>query len=136
MEDLLEDNLSELDSMLDECASTDRPIDVATIFHCINACVMNKLDFYQSITSQSDFEILATHAKKIIIQRNVENLQQTTNLSSEEILIYTQFIISGLIDIYVDWFRNKIPITLDELGKLTGNVVEHGIQVLVAQSKK
>lgn len=130
MEELLEDNLTELDDMLNQNGSSENPIDVATIFHCINACIMKKMDFYQSITGHADFEILAAHAKDIIIRRNIENLSQTTGLSPEELLIYSKFIFSGVIDIYIDWFRNKIPLSLEDLGKLTGNIVDQGIRVL------
>lgn len=134
MDELLEDNLTELNVMLSERTSGDASMDVATLFHCINACIMKNIDFYDSIASQSNFEILAMHAKNIIIQKNVESLLQTTTLSPEEVRIYTKFIISGLIDIYVDWLRNKIPLSLDEVGNLTANVVEQGIRVLSTSS--
>ena len=99
MEEILKDNLLELDTLLSENNSCENPIDVATIFECINTCITNKLDFYESIANRPDFEMFVIHIKEITIQKNIENFSEIAGITPSETYIYSTYIISGLIDI-------------------------------------
>lgn len=130
MHEIIEDNLSDLTLMLNENGLFTHLINPTIILQSMNACIMKNIDYYQCITNLPDFELFENKMKEILIANMIKSLSESTNLSLIEITTYSRFFISGITDIYTDWFRNGSSLTLDELGKLASNVMSKGIQVL------
>lgn len=130
MSEIIEDDLSDLTHMLNKNRLSIHPMDTTLILHHMNACIMKDIEFFQCIANRPDFELFSRKMKDILVQKSIQTLSESSNLSLIEITIYSKFFISGIIDIYSDWFRNKKVITLEELEKLANNVIHNGIQVL------
>ena len=66
-----------------------------------------------------------------MIQRMLDAYVDFDEQSIKAIRIYCNFLFSGIIAVYTDWIRNEEAMTLDELEKITSNVLYNGIKVLV-----
>ncbi len=128
--EIIEDDFSYLKLELNKNNLNIHPIDATLILQHMNVCIMKDIEFFECIANRSDFDLFAKKMKEILVNKTIQTLSESTNLSLIEITIYSKFFISGIIDIYSDWFRNKNNITLDELGKLTSNLINSGMQIL------
>ncbi len=128
--EIIEDNLSDAKLLLNKNVLNIHPSDATLILQHMNACIMKDIEFFQCISNRPDYEFFARKMKEILVNKTIQTLTESTDLSLTEITVYSKFFISGIIDIYSDWFRSKKNITLDELGKLTSNVIYNGVQVL------
>lgn len=128
--EIIEDNLSNLTLMLNKNGLNIHPLNATLILQHMNGCIMKDIEFFQCIANRPDFELFAKKMKEILVHKSIQTLSESTNLSLTEITVYSKFFISGIIDIYLDWFRSEKGITLDELGTLASNVIYNGIQVL------
>ncbi len=128
--EIIEDNLSDFTLMLNKNPFSMHPIDATLILQCLNTCIMKNIDFYECISKLPDFEHFENKTKEFFINKMIHSLSESTNLSSIEIKVYSRFFMSGIIDIYGEWFRNDTSISLDELGELSGKAIYNGIQVL------
>lgn len=128
--EILEEHLSEFESLVNEYHVLKDTIDANLIIYSMNICIMKNIEFYRCIANHLSFECFAKQMKEILVQKTIFVLSASSNLPENELRIYCNFLFSGIINVYADWFQNDSSITLNELGKLTSNVMYNGIQVL------
>ncbi len=49
------------------------------------------------------------------------------DFSLEELRLYVEYFVSGVIAVYVAWLRGEIPLSLSELARISGEATSHGI---------
>lgn len=130
MTEIIEEHLLEFKYLVNEKTVLNNTIDADLIMQSMNICIMKNIEFYRCISNNMVFERFSKQMKEILVEKTISVLTDSSSLSETDIKIYCKFLFSGIIDVYADWFQNKSSITLEELGKLTGNVLHNGIQVL------
>lgn len=130
MTEIIKEHLLEFEQLVNENNILQDTINVNILMQSLNICVMKNIDFYRSIANHLGFENFSKQMKEMLIEKSIASLSVSSSLSERDLRIYCNFLLSGIIDVYVDWFQNKISITLDELGQLTSNVMDNGVKVL------
>lgn len=135
IQEIMEENLSELE---DELASKGLSIisfDTDNLIHAMNSCIDKDFEFYNAISHRTDFDFFVKELKKVFIASTANIIQETTDLPEDEILIYCKYIVCGLTDVYVDWFRNNSSMSLDELGIIVGKIMNENIQIFRTENQ-
>lgn len=130
MTTIIQEHLLEFEQYINKDHLLQNTIDANIIMHAMNLCVMKHIDFYQAVVNHLGFEPIAKQMKEILAQKALETHSDSSTLSERDVKIYCNFLLSGIIAVYTDWFQNNSSITLEELEKLTSNVLHNGIQVL------
>ena len=130
MKELVEENLSDLEFVLKENGISNDNLDAKIIIDSMNYCLVKDIEFFKAIVHRHDFQIYINEIKKTIISIAIRDFTENTTNSQKEVFIYSKFIISGIVDVYVDWFLHPNNMSLDELGDIISKVLNSGIQVL------
>lgn len=131
--ELIENELEAFSLFLNENYSFHHPFDVTTFFQCSTHFIEQNIENKQMIANSLNFDTFWSQTKKIVAKKMIEVLSDFEYLSSEEVLVYSNFLASGIIDLYLSWFRKEIPVTLDELGKTISNIVANGAQKIFSE---
>lgn len=132
MQEIMQESLSELNHELDAngLSSDSSNLDVDVIIRSMNTCIEKNLDFYIAISHRLDFDVFVKEIKTLFVYHALSTLKTSSASRDQELQIYVQYIISGVIDVYADWFRRNSPMSLDELGIAITKILNEGIHVL------
>ena len=134
LDSILQDNLIEFEELLAKNKLLSNRIDTKLLMHTMNICFMEHMDFYRSVIKQNvGIESISYKMKEIMIQRMLDIYAASDQQTIQTIRIYCNFLFSGIIAVYTDWIQNEDSMTLDELEKITSNVLYNGIKVLIQE---
>lgn len=130
MSEIIDENLSELElAFRTQNTSTD-VFDTKLIIRTMNNCLIKDIDFYKTIVHRNDFQIFINELKERLFSTIMKNWLSNTMLSAEESAIYCKFLVSGITEVYIDWFLNESAMNLDELGEIIGHIIHTGVCTL------
>lgn len=126
----LKDNLSELEELLIEHGISKGRFNTNTIISSMNTYIEKDIDFYKALLRKRDSQFFSTELEKILSTIFIQDWTNASNISAKELSIYCNFIVSGITDVYMDWFLDNKAVSLNELGDTLSNIIHSGIQVL------
>lgn len=130
MRDIIDENLSELESAFKNQDLSQGIFDTKLIINSMNNCLVKDLDFYKAVVHRNDFHLFNNELKEHLFPIIMRNWLENTNLPSDKVSIYCKFLISGITDIYIDWFLNNTAMSLDEIGEIISDIITSGINIL------
>lgn len=130
LREIIKDNLSELGILLEEQGICRDNFNIKIIIDTMNTCLVKDIDFYKAILYQNDYQLFTTEIKEILSSVLIQDLAQSTNISTNELYIYCKFLVSGITDVYTDWFLHNKSMSLDELGDIISNIILSGTHVI------
>lgn len=128
--EIMEENLLELKEVLEANGFSENSFDAEIIIHAMNTCIEKDIDFFTTIVHHSDFDFFVKKMKDIFFTFTFQNIEKNSDIDINKFLIYTKFTLSGVTDLYADWFRGNINMTLNELGIVVSKIINEGINVL------
>lgn len=128
LSEILETKLLELDNEISKYESLKTSIDVYAIMQALNTIIMKDFYFCQALSKRSDFDFFTNKIKEFLLRASVLALS-SSNIPQPELTLYCKFFISGIVDLYSDWFSNPLDMTLEDLGKHISQVMHEGIMV-------
>lgn len=126
--ELIENELEAFSLFLNENYTFHHPFDANAFFQCSTLFIEQNIEHKKMIANSLNFESFWSQTKKIVARKMTEALSDVKYLSNKEVLVYSNFLASGIIDLYLSWFRKEVPVSLDELGKIASNIVSNGVQ--------
>ena len=70
-----------------------------------------------------------------MIQTFTDYLSTKVDLKKEELKIYAIFLASGINAVYTQWLKNELPVSLEELGKITSDISCYGTEKILSPNK-
>ena len=128
--EIMEENLVELKEVLETNGFSENSFDAKIIIQSMNTCIEKDIDFFTTISRHNDFDFFIKKMKDIFFTHTVHAIEKNSDIDNNEFLIYIKFTLSGVTDIYADWFRGNIKMTLNELGITVSKIINKGINVL------
>lgn len=108
----------------------ERPIDVNCFFQVLNTFIEQDIDFYRHIAADENCDFFWNTLCDILLCTLKDVYFDTVDLTKEQFNIYALYISNGFIAIYRSWLKKEIPVSIEELGKITGDMTYYGIQKL------
>lgn len=95
----------------------------------LNEILSKDLEFYRLMIKAKDANSLMNKIKNYILEAISNNfmiMRYVTNYENFKVIV--QYIVSGVIDTYIDWFKGNINCTLEELSVLLCKMIKGGLK--------
>ncbi|EFG87078.1 hypothetical protein CLCAR_3178 [Clostridium carboxidivorans P7] len=106
-----------------------------SFFTSLNNVINEDYDFYEKLICTNSYIRLFTKVKKILKDTLIEKFHEKIEINKETLNLYAEFTSSGLMSMYVEWFRTKSKLSLEDLAKAAGNIAFNGINSIFAKQK-
>ena len=98
----------------EDTVSSERTALIGKIFDLINATVRNHTDYLTSLSVEHSYnKIQAWHIS--LVKRMIFEHLSRTDMGSELRRIYLDYFVSGILELYFQWYRHDHSLTLDDI---------------------
>lgn len=122
------DKIQELLFLLERDDFFERPFDIASLFGALNLLIEENLDFYRYAAGNENWNLFWSQVQEILIGTMREVYADAVELTGEEFTIYARYTASGVLAAYRSWLKGEIPVSMEELARVTGRAAFFGIQ--------
>jgi len=109
----------------------DTQFDVYAFFNSINEVINDDFNFYQQLYRSNNNNFLITKIKDILKGTIIDEYKDKVTFNKEILSLYSEHAASGIIAIYVEWFRTGSSMTLEDLGKIAANISLNGLSSIL-----
>lgn len=99
--------------------------DIRALFSGYSRLMIEDLPLYEYIATKPSLRYLQYEFKEILKDNFRKSYKKATRLSPGEFEVYTEFLASGIIGIYIDWLIDNKNMTLDELTEFGIETTSH-----------
>lgn len=101
------------------------------IYYNMNVVINNNLGFFKAIAKNDSYSFLLHSFEKILSNAICEIALKVYDVKSQRVKYYADFFAAGMLKIYVEWLRDEIDLSLDELTIILSRVSFLSIDDLV-----
>lgn len=109
-----------------ELLKDESSIDIGKFFEGLSSIMMEHVEIYSKIAKTKKYMFLITDFKNILKSSIVESFHKKSNMKEEVINIYSEYIATGIVNIYIDWLNYNTGLTLEELINIAKGAVLSG----------
>ncbi|MFL0197904.1 TetR/AcrR family transcriptional regulator [Clostridium sp. WILCCON 0269] len=103
----------------------------------LNNVITEDYDFYKKLIRANSYNFLFIKVKKILKDTIIEKFDKELKINKELLSLYAEFIASGLMCMYIEWFSINSELSLEDLAKAAGDIAFNGINfILEKQTSK
>lgn len=128
--DVLTEIFNDMGKRVQELLSQEKHPDVSDILKGLNEIMQDNLPLYQKISSDPSFAYWKTSCKDILKDELKRAYFGESKMTEMEFEISAEYLASGLIGIYTDWLAGNIDISLEELTKMSVQVITKENKIL------
>lgn len=110
-------------------------LDIADIFVCIEGLLNIHLKFINQLVRADALSSLQNKIKTTIKEAIFEVMLNDNQYNNKILSLTLEYIVSGAVSIYINWFYSKDTIALSELSKLANQFVFSNTQIALAFSQ-
>lgn len=105
--------------------------DASAFFSSLNDVINEDFDLYKKLICANSYNFLLVKVKKILQGAIIERLHDKTTCSNEMLNLYSEFISSGVMNMYITWFTTNSDIPLEELTTSASKIAFTGIDSIL-----
>lgn len=91
-------------------------------------------EFFDTLIRTDAFYVIITHVKDYFSQFIVDTYSELLSINHELFILYTEYVASGIINMYIEWFKSNRAISLENLGQAAGQITFQGLMSIVKTS--
>lgn len=114
----------------------DRSFDVLALFQSLNLVIQRDIDLYRHIAKMPAYAFFTEEIKNIVKSVAIETLSEGINISKDELDLYTEFYVSGIISAYLKWLKDEVNLPESTVVNILGTASFYGFQKLLQQNQK
>ena len=101
----------------------------------LNEILSQDLEYFRLVINASENSNLMDRIKASILQSISNNFQIIKYVSNyEKFKIVVQFIVGGVLDAYIDWFKGNINCSLDEMSSFLSILIKNGVRGYITRA--
>lgn len=101
------------------------------IFDKLNALISSDLDFYGSLLRMETNSALSEKMIRLLRERTEDALRTQFPAAGDLIEPTANFLVSGMLAVYKDWFRSDRSRSLESIANIVGTLCLHGLNGLL-----
>ncbi len=117
--------------VLDQNDFFDRSFDVMALFQSLNSVVQRDINLYRHIAKMPAYAFFAEEIKNIVKSVAIETLSKVTNMTRDELDLYTEFYVAGIISAYLKWLKDEVNLPEEKVVNILGTASFYGFQKLL-----
>lgn len=98
------------------------------LFESINGAINSDTDFYRNYICSGAGNLMKTKVKNLFKQAGIELLKDVLPLPKEKVEILMEYVSSGVIALYISWFKNETNASLEEIAHISGTLASRGLE--------
>lgn len=110
----------------------DSKFDAYALFMSLNDVINENFDLYKQLLRYDSNNFFVTKVKKILKDSIIERYQYKFKLDKDTFSLYTEYVASGIISMYIEWFNRNSLLSLEDLARIAGNITLNGMKHLIA----
>ncbi len=119
--------------ILNKIDLNDSYFDPYLILNEINTILNSDIDFYGNVMKSPLSNNLINKIKNALKVELINTITVKLNISNEALSVYIEFLATGILVSYQQWFNSKSKLSLEKLSKAIGQIAFYGINGLLEQ---
>lgn len=107
--------------------SFDSQFDVYAFFRSLNNVINEDFDLYQRLVYANSYNFFVIKVKNILKDALVEKYNKKLNISKDIFNLYAEYTASGVMSLYIEWFKMNSKLSLEDLAKVASNITFNGV---------
>ena len=107
--------------------------DEYAFFRSLNDVINEDFDFYQKLVCANSNNFLLVKVKKILKDTIIEKYYEKFKINKEMLSLYAEYVASGIMSMYIEWFNMNSKLPLEDLAKVASNIAFNGINSLIVK---
>lgn len=107
-------------------------MDLSVIFKSLNKLIEADLDFYKKIICSNSYQLILDDLKTYLKEELMNHYTDVIKVNDNVLAFYTEFLSSGIVNMYVEWFKSQNDVSLDELGQLASEIVSSCLKLVLS----
>lgn len=105
---------------------TDSGFDAYTLFCSLNQIINDDFDLYRGLIFSNTYNYILLKIKNTIKETLIERYASKITVSKDLLSLYAEYVASGIISMYIEWFHTDSKVSLEELAKAVSDVTLFG----------
>ncbi|MDD3393254.1 MAG: TetR/AcrR family transcriptional regulator [Anaerotignum sp.] len=111
----------------------DRSFDVLALFQSLNVLIQRDIELYRHIANMPSYAFFWEEIKDVVKSVAIETMSGGVEMSKDELSLYAEFYVAGLISACLKWLRNEVNLTETEVVNILSTATYYGFQKLLPQ---
>jgi AcrR family transcriptional regulator len=134
--DVLEDEiLDKLLFILERYDFFDSTLDIHSLFNSLNEVIYEDFDLYEKLVHSESHDFLLIKVKQVLKSTISDKYASKYLHETEMFNFYTEYIASGIMSLYIEWFKSDKSVSLEQLGIAAGIISFSGFSAVIEQLK-
>lgn len=125
--------IEKLLSVLEQYDFFDSQFDIYALFCSLNDVINEDFDLYKRLVYSSSYNFLIIKVKELLKDALLNKYNKKLNMNKELYSLYAEYTASGVMSLYIEWFKTNSELSLEDLAKVAGNITFNGVSVILAK---
>lgn len=104
----------------------DSGFDAYALFCSLNQIINDDFELYKSLIFSNNYDFLLVKVKNTIKKTLLEKYAPRINAQNNLLSLYAEYVASGIISMYIEWFHSDNSVSLEELAKAASEITLFG----------
>lgn len=100
--------------------------DAYALFCSLNQIINDDFELYKSLIFSNNYDFLLVKVKNTIKNTLLEKYAPRINAQNNLLSLYAEYVASGIISMYIEWFHSDNSVSLEELAKAASDITLFG----------
>lgn len=100
--------------------------DAYALFCSLNQIINDDFELYQSLIFSNNYDFLLIKVKNTIKKTLLERYAPKINAQNNLLGLYAEYVASGIVSMYIEWFHSDNSASLEELAKAASDITLFG----------
>ena len=100
--------------------------DAYALFCSLNKIINDDFELYQSLIFSNNYDFLLIKVKNTIKKTLLERYAPKINAQNNLLGLYAEYVASGIVSMYIEWFHSDNSVSLEELAKAASDITLFG----------
>ncbi len=96
------------------------------LFCSLNQIINDDFELYQSLIFSNNYDFLLIKVKNTIKKTLLERYAPKINAQNNLLGLYAEYVASGIVSMYIEWFHSDNSVSLEELAKAASDITLFG----------
>ena len=115
LEDIVMDIEKEAMDALHQLLLSMNDFNISSFFNGLSNIINDNIDFFRIVTENNNYHRFIAKCKNVLKDVIRDQFLSTSSLSEEDFEIYCEYVSSGVVGIYCNWFITNSTMSLEEL---------------------
>ncbi len=100
--------------------------DAYALFCSLNHIINDDFELYRSLIFSNNYDFLLIKVKNTIKKTLLERYAPRINAQNNLLGLYAEYVASGIVSMYIEWFHSDNSVSLEELAKAASDITLFG----------